>query len=459
MSPILILLLGMAVVLGAILLLRLNAFLALIGAALLVSLLAPGDAPTGVARVAEAFGRTVGTIGIVIALAAIIGKSMLDSGAADRIVGAFLRVLGEERGAAALAGSGYILSIPVFFDTVFYLLVPLARSMHRSTHRHYLKYLMAIAAGAAATHTLVPPTPGPLAVAGTLGVDLGTMILMGMVVALPAAIAGLLYAGWIDRRMPITLRADADGVPEMEATAPRVLPGLVASLAPILLPVLLISGNTVVAAQLAGPGPHPAFWSAVRPYTATLGNPNLALLLAAGIAMWVYARQRHASREKMAAMVEESLMSGGIIILITSAGGAFGASLQAAQIGPAIQRLFSSAGPSSGLVFLFMAFGVSALMKTAQGSSTVAMITAAAMLSAMLPHAGGLPFHTVYICTAIAGGSLIGDWMNDSGFWVIAKMGGLTEVETLKSWTVVAAIVGTTSFITTLILAIVLPMR
>ena len=195
MHPTLILLVGMATILGAILLLRLNAFLALIIAAIVVSLLAPGEPAVKIARVADGFGRAAGTIAIVIALAAIVGKAMMDSGAADRIVNAFLALLGEKRGATALCATGYVLSIPVFFDTVFYLLVPLARSMYGRTNRNYLKYLMAIAAGAAATHTLVPPTPGPLAVAGTLGVDLGTMVLVGMVVALPAAGVGLLFAG------------------------------------------------------------------------------------------------------------------------------------------------------------------------------------------------------------------------------------------------------------------------
>src|SRR3989449_8415934 len=142
------------------------------------------------------------TVGIVIALAAITGQAMLGSGAADRIVTGFLALLGEKRGATALCSTGYILSIPVFFDTVFYLLVPLARSMYGRTNRNYLKYLLAIAAGAGATHTLVPPTPGPLAIAGTLGVDLGTMGLVGAVGALPAAAAGALFAGGLGRRLP-----------------------------------------------------------------------------------------------------------------------------------------------------------------------------------------------------------------------------------------------------------------
>src|SRR2546422_2762162 len=156
MHPAMILLIGMATILAGIVLLRLNAFLALIIAAIVVSLLAPGEPAVKIARVAEGFGRTAGTVGIVIALAAITGKAMTDSGAADRIVNGFLALLGEKRGATALCSTGYILSIPVFFDTVFYLLVPLARSMYGRTNRNYLKYLLAIAAGAGATHTLVP---------------------------------------------------------------------------------------------------------------------------------------------------------------------------------------------------------------------------------------------------------------------------------------------------------------
>jgi len=465
MHPTLILLVGMATILAGIVLLRLNAFLALIIAAVVVSLLAPGEPAEKIARVAEGFGRTAGTVGVVIALAAITGKAMMDSGAADRIVNGFLALLGEKRGATALCATGYILSIPVFFDTVFYLLVPLARSMHGRTNRNYLKYLLAIAAGAGATHTLVPPTPGPLAIAGTLGVDLGTMVLVGIVVALPAAGAGLLFAGWVDRRMPVVPRAPAAlgaGAPQVAAT--HSLPGLVPSLLPIILPVLLISSHTVVVSMTARPGMHLAMWSGLAPYTAILGNPNLALLLAVGIAMWVYVRHRRVSRADLAEMVETSLMSAGVMILIIAASGAFGVALQATEIGSVIERTFvgqsggAASGTGSGLVFLFLGFGVASLIKLAQGSSTVAMITTAAMLAAMLP-ANGLPFHTVYVATAIASGSLVGTWMNDSGFWLFSKMGGVTELETLKSWTPVLAVVGVTSMVTTLVLAVLVPLR
>ena len=466
MHPILILLVGLATILGGIVLLRLNAFLALLIAAMVVSVLAPGEPALKIARVAEGFGRTAGTVGIVIALAAIIGKAMMDSGAADRIVNAFLAVLGEKRGATALCSTGYILSIPVFFDTVFFLLVPLARSMYRRTNRGYLKYLLAIAAGAGATHTLVPPTPGPLAIAGTLGVDLGTMVLVGAVVALPAAAAGLLFAGWVDRRMPVVPHAAVPALGASAATtaAAQPLPGLLPSLMPIILPVLLISSHTVVESMKARPGLHVAMWSALAPYTAIIGNPNLALLVGTGIAMWVYARQRRASRADIAEMVETSLMSAGVMILIIAASGGFGVALQATGIGSVIERAFvgqsggAASGTGSGLVFLFLGFGVASLIKLAQGSSTVAMITTAAMLAAMLP-ANGLPFHTVYVATAIASGSLVGTWMNDSGFWLFSKMGGVTEIQTLKSWTPVLGIVGLTAMVTTVALALLVPLR
>ncbi len=398
MHPAVILLVGIATILGAILLLRLNAFLALVTAAIVVSLLAPGEPAVKIARVAEGFGRTAGTIGIVIALAAIAGQAMMDSGAADRIVRAFIGLLGEQRSATALCATGYVLSIPVFFDTVFYLLVPLARSGYTRTNRYYLKYLLAIAAGAGATHTLVPPTPGPLAVAGTLGVDLGTMVLVGLAVALPAATAGLLFAGWVDRRMPVVPTAPAAAPPATEA-----LPGLVVSLLPIVLPVLLISSNTVVQSMTARPGAHLALWLALAPYTAIIGNPNLAMLVATAVAMWVYARHG-VSRAALAAMVDTSLMGAGFIILIIAASGAFGVALQATGIGPVIERAFvgnAAAGVGSGLVFLF----------------------------------------------------------HDSGFWLFSKMGGVTELETFKSWTPVLAVVGLTSMVTTVVLALLVPLR
>ncbi|HQF14847.1 MAG TPA: SLC13 family permease [Thermogutta sp.] len=161
LSPMLVLLIGVALVILLIVVVRVNAFLALIAAAFVVSLLSPGAWDEKVARAVTEFGTTAGKIGVMIALAAIIGKCLMDSGAAERIVRTCLRLIGESRAPVALMTSGFVLSIPVFFDTVFYLLVPLARSLSRMTKSHYSLSILAIGTGAALTHTLVPPTPGP----------------------------------------------------------------------------------------------------------------------------------------------------------------------------------------------------------------------------------------------------------------------------------------------------------
>lgn len=465
MHPLAILAVGIATIIVLIVVLRVHAFVSLIVSALLVSFLAPGDVALKVSRVAVEFGNAAGKIGVVIALASIIGACMMESGAADRIVRFFLRLLGEKRAPVALAGSGYVLAMPVFFDTVFYLLVPLARSLYQRTGKNYLLYLLAISAGGAITHTLVPPTPGPLAVAANLRVDLGIMILAGMAVALPACVAGLAFAAVLNRRMPIPMR-EVPGVTTPEPFPDSQLPPLWLSLIPVLLPVLLIAGNTVLDALAKQQLLSDAVVDDVLPYVKLVGDPNFALLLSTAVAVYIFVRQRGATKARVGEIMETALLSGGVIILITAAGGAFGAMLQAAQIGPAIKANFEG-GTASGLMYLGLGFVVASVLKVAQGSSTVAMITSSAMLAAMLgvatlppdAVAAQLGYHPVYLALAIGAGSLFGSWMNDSGFWIFAKMGGLTEVEALKSWTPLLAVLGATAMAVTTLLAVFVPLR
>jgi GntP family gluconate:H+ symporter len=459
LHPLVILAIGMATVILMITLLRMNAFIALITSALIVSLLAPGELSERVSRVAKAFGDTAGSIGIVIALAVVIGKCMMDSGAADRIVRAFLRLLGEERSSTALMASGYVLAIPIFFDTVFYLLVPLARSMHRQTRKHYLKYAMAIAAGGVITHSIVPPTPGPLVMADTLGIDVGVMIMTGALVAIPAAFVGMFFSGWRDRRMNIPMRPLGDEHLEPEPLQDHQLPGLLVSSLPIVLPVLLVSVNTIFDAAAKGAAAGSGLRRAAD-VAAVLGDVNLAMLISAATAMVMLKGKRALTNAELAKVAEVSLMSGGIIILITAAGGAFGAMLKTAQIGPAIESLVKSdAGqPTGGLMLMLLGALIASVIKIAQGSSTVAMITSSAMIAAMVTSTKTLGYHPAYLATAIGGASMMGSWMNDSGFWIFVKMTGLTEAEGLKSWTPLLAVVGFTAVVVSFLLALILPM-
>ena len=444
MHPILILLIAVAAVFVLIIRLRVNAFVALISAAILIGLLSPDIAVNEVVpAVGERFGDVVGRIGIAIAMAAIVGQCLMESGAADRITRRFVAWLGEARSSLSLVASGYVLSVPVFSDTVFYLLVPLARAMSvRMGGRNYVLYVMAISAGGSATHVFVPPTPGPLVMASTLSVDVGIVILVGLCVALPASLCGWLYSIWIDRKLNIPIR-EAPGLSLDElgkiATRPEEeLPSFWASMSPILLPVMLITANTVANTFYKG--------TDLARLTAFLGNPSFALLAGAVVSLWLLARQNHLSLKQLAVPVEEAIKSAGVIILITAGGGAFGGMLVRAGVGDVLGESASELGMS----LMLLGFLLAMLVKIAQGSGTVAMITASAIMAPLLTTAD-LTYHPVYVLMSIGSGALIGTWMNDSGFWVFRTMTGLTEIETLQTKTALLVVLGTTGFAVTLL--------
>lgn len=450
-EPLAILAVATLVVMVLIVRLRLNAFLALLASTVLVGLLSPRVPLAEVmTETAQQFGGMVGRIGIALAMAAIVGQCLTASGAADRIVRRFVAWLGEKRASLSLVASGYVLSVPVFFDTVFYLLVPLARAMSmRLGGRQYVRLVLAISAGASSTHVFVPPTPGPLVMAATLGVDVGLVMLVGLLVALPASLCGWLYAVWIDRRLGITIRpAPGETLERLEDTASRPeseLPSVLASALPIALPVGLITAGTL-ARGFGGAGV-----TAVP--LAFLGNPNLALMVAAVAALWVLARHRRLTVAQLSGTLETAVASAGMIILITGAGGAFGGMLVRAGVGEALGGL-SAAIHLSPLVLGFL---LAALFKTAQGSGTVTMITVSAILKPLVD-ASPPSHHVVYVVMAVGAGSLVGQWMNDSGFWIFRTMTGLTEVETLKTKSVMMAVLGFTAMAITLLASRLLPL-
>ncbi len=512
--PLVLLGLGLATIFVLILALRVNAFLALLAAALLVGLLSPRvilqtsamDTYEKLIRnvgeqtqarnfakaretlykqlpdvekvqdhtantqprlallnaprlVAYAFGDMMGKIGLVIAFASIVGKALMESGAADRIVRFFIRLFGERFGGLALLASGFVLSIPVFFDTVFLLLVPLAKALRLRTGKDYLLYVTAIGAGGAITHSLVPPTPGPIGMAEILHVDLGLVIVVGLAVGAPLALVGYAYAAWANKVWPTPLRQVGPvSLEELERTANRPeheLPSLSISLLPILLPVVFITSSTVYNALVKS---NPALQASVRiggtpadlgGLLEFVGNPNMALLVSAVLAMGVVASQKRLSRRQLGAFTAAALDDAGMILLITSAGGAFGFMLRAVGMGDSLQALTPSQG--GGTFILVLAWAIAALFKIAQGSGTVSMITTAGIIMPLVASgmertgqsmADYLAYHPVYLVMAIGCGSKVGSWMNDSGFWVVCKMGALTEEETLKSWTVTLAVMG-----------------
>lgn len=408
-------------------------------------------------RVAEGFGRTALDIGILIAMASILGTCLMAARGAERIVFSLQRAIGMQRTPLAFLGSGFLLGIPMFAEAVFYLLLPLAKAMWARTHGHYVLYVLAIVAGATMTHSLVPPTPGPLFAANELGVDLSVMMLQGSIVGAIAALAGYGYAVWADRRWSIPMRdatalqlaPDSLGSGTGSNAQPTLgLPPLLPSLLPILLPVVLISGASVLESN-----PALAIPASVRSVVRVLGDKNLALTVSAGMAILLLGVRRRGDAAGTRTAIRTAIVEAGEIILVIAAGGALGQTLR--QAGMA--ELAHAAVPEWKLALLPVAWAITALIRVAQGSATVAMITAVGIVAPIAATAG-LEYHAVYVAVAIGCGSKIGMWMNDSGFWVISKMSGMTEAETLKTASAMVFIEGTVGLAATMALATIWPM-
>jgi GntP family gluconate:H+ symporter len=403
-------------------------------------------------RIAKGFGDTCTSIAILIALAGIVGKCLLESGAADKIVRTMIRWFGESGAPLAFMLSGFLLGIPVFFDTVFFLMIPLGKAMRLRVGKNYLQYVLTIICGATMTHSLVPPTPGPLFAANELGVGLAKMIGGGCVVAMAAALAGYLFAAYVNRRDELPLResegfslAEVEQAMQVEESA---LPPFWLSVLPVLLPVVLIAGL----AFLDGT----ATWKALSPGTKavlkTLGDKNIAMAIAAALGIVTVIRQKGAHLKELARSLETELSSAGMIILITAAGGAFGLALR--QTG--VSSLFGDLSLMSPAALCTMAFLITCAVRTAQGSATVAMITASGFFSdlARNPELG---FDPVYLALAIGCGSKPIAWMNDSGFWVMTRMSGMTEKEGLRYITPMTALMAVAGLATVLLGVTVLP--
>lgn len=383
----------------------------------------------------SSLGKSAGGIAVIIAMAAVIGECLTVSGGAERVVDALLKLWGEKRASVALGIAGFILAIPVFFDTVFLLLLPVARVLAQRTGKDYMFYVLALCAGGVIAHSSVPPTPGPLLVAEELGLSLAVAIGGGILCGVIPAVVGVMVARWVAGRIsvpqPKPLAADAN-----RSTA---LPSLAASLSPVILPLLMIGG--ISAAQL-GTAELPA-WLRV------LGDKHVALGVGMIAGLILALRSAAGRGESLRNLLGRPLEMAGPIILITAAGGAFGAMLRSAGIGEAVAALASD----SSLNFVLLGWVVAAVLKAAQGSSTVAMITSTGILAAAAGETGW-GVGPLWVLLAIGYGSLALSWANDSGFWLVSRLCGWDEKTTLKSWTVVLSSISLTGLGLTLVASV-----
>ncbi len=465
---------------------RAHPFLVLLIAAWLTGLASglPGAVVTE--AVTEGFGGTTGHIGIVIAAGTVIGTLLEKTGGAALMAHSVLRWIGKARSLLAMSVTGLFVSIPVFCDSGFVVLAPLNRSLARESGVSLASFTVALSMGLYAGHVFIPPTPGPLAAAGELGADIGLVMLLGLVVSAPVIAATWFFARIAGRRIVIagekSSAPSAEQSPE-QSTAPSAenlldksadktmdksvdkimdkTDGIYSGAAsesvelrsawmaflPILLPVALIAAQSI-ASLPERPFGEGRLFALLR----FVGDPDFALLL--GVAAACAAVWRTGGRVRME-WISESLRTGGLIILITGAGGAFGKVLQATSIGDYLGELVGLAG--LGAFSLLVPFLLAASLKTALGSSTVAIVTAASIAFPLLPALGLASGPGPVLTTlAIGAGSMTVSHANDSYFWVVSQFSGMTVSQAYKLHTAGSAVAGAAGILSILALGAVL---
>lgn len=442
------LVIGIAILLWLIIKTKIQAFPALIFTSILVGLLSGLSSADTMKAVSGGFGGTLGSIGIVIGFGCIMGKFLERSGAAKKMALTILKMVGVERTDVALGLSGLLVGIPVFCDSGFVILSELAKEFSRLTKKSMVGLGGMLGMGLYITHFLVPPTPGPLAVAGFFKVDLGIMIISGLLLSIPLFLISIVYFRYIEKKFPALIPArtiDPAISPEQKtiidtivekhhtmkelrtedfaATAEK-LPGTMISFAPIVVPVLLILTNTVANAFKVGGVPGSII--------GILGNPIVAVFIAVLLA--VYGLCSSLSREEAVKIMESSLADAGLIILVTGAGGALGNVIRVTNIGAVIAKGIIATNMPVILVPLLLG----ALLRIPQGSGTVAMITGGSILAPMLPALGINP---TIAALALCSTAMFISYPNDSYFWVVTRFSGMDVKTSLKSWSIGTALI------------------
>ncbi len=427
--------------------LNLHPFLALLFAAFGYGLLTPGHSMVDVAKsINEGFGGTIGSIGIVILAGSIIGTFLERSGGALTLAERTLRLVGERRIPAAMGLIGYVVSIPVFCDSGFVLLSPLNRALSRKAKTSMAAGAMALALGLYATHTMVPPTPGPVAGADALGADLGLVVLWGLPVSFVAAAAGWLFAVKVASKVHIAdSELDDAGGPAVEWAEPDSRPGVTKALLPILVPIVLIVIRSVAGTAYEFPED-----SAVAATIEFLGQPVVALLIGVLLA-FLLPKRLEKGMLASDGWVGHAITSAAGIIIITGAGGSFGKVLQNSGIAEIIEQ--HASGQQLGI---WLPFLLAAALKTAQGSSTVAIITTANIMAPLMV-AFGLESDRAraLVVVGIGAGSMVVSHANDSYFWVVTQFSKMTVSQGYRLQTLGSLIEGVVAMVTVWLVSLV----
>jgi gluconate:H+ symporter, GntP family len=416
---------------------KVHPFISLLMAAILIGFLERMEAKFIVDSITVGFGNTLGSIGIIIAFGTIIGTYLEYSGGAKTLAKNILRFVGEKNSVIAMNITGFVVSIPVFCDSGFVVLSTLNRALSKKGQVKLITLAIALATGLYATHVFVPPTPGPLAAAATLGADIGFVLLLGLIVAIPVSVVGIFWAKYIKNRIE-----SERAVKEVFVEKNKPLPGIFSSALPITVPILLIALRSIALFPT-----HPLSEGLIKDILVFSGNPVIALLIGVLLAF----------RLKIFGDVKKDwlvtgLKNAGVIILITGAGGAFGNVLRETNIGDEVGSIFS--GLSAGIVLPFI---IAAVLKSAQGSSTVSIITTAAIILPLLSPLGlESEIGKALAVLAIGAGAMTVSHANDSYFWVVAQFSDMSNATALKTFTVASLLQGISGIITVALLALLL---
>ena len=412
---------------------KLHAFLALLISSMVLGL-AAGMPPDKVLKSIQfGFGDALGFIAVVVGLGAMIGRFLEHSGGGRALADWLLAKFGTRNAAWAMLVAAFLVGLPIFFEVGFVILVPVVWNLARETKRSLLFYGLPMAAALTITHSLVPPHPAPAAAAQLLGSDLSRTILYGIATSIPmAVVAGIFYGTWRARRLyiPVPEIANAPVVPQKSQSPAPPVPMVVLLL---LLPVLLIFSATIVT---TGTGLRNA---PLRAAAVFLGHPFTALTMTVLVAIYFFGIRRGLTREQAAKMAAESLAPMGALLCIMGGGGAFKQIIVDSGVGAYLGKLLITSAISP----LVVVYVVAAAMRLAQGSATVAIITAAGIVA---PIVKGIPGYSPEILVlALCCGGTAFSHVNDSGFWLVNQCFGMTVPQTLQSWTamkVVSSVVG-----------------
>ena len=400
--------------------------------------------------ITSGFGNTLSSIGIIIGFGVMLGAIFEETGAAKRMALCFLKVFGKNKEEEAMAFTGFLVSIPIFCDSGFIILSPIAKAISKVTKKSLISLGVALAAGLVITHTMVPPTPGPLGVCGIFGIDVGEFILLALVLSIPMTIVAIIYARkYIAKKLNWIVNEKDEIVPAPVGTVAsddainldeKDLPSAFSSFLPILLPVVLILINTVSTATKMTGG--------IFTILIFLGQPIVAVGI--GLLTAIFVLGRKMSRKEILSFMEQGMMSAGIIMLVTGGGGALGQIIKDSGLGTYMAEGITA----MHVPIILLPILISTVMRFIQGSGTVAMTTAASISAPIILASGANPVLSALACCV---GSCFFSYFNDSYFWVVNRTLGVSEAkDQIRVWSITTTIIWAVGCLEVLLLSLVM---